>query len=128
LRVYVDSSAAAKLVSAEAETSALQGFLSDVGSVEILSSELLETELRRTASRQGASQGEVSDVLSRIDLLAAPRGLFHEAGLLQVPRLRSLDAIHLATALRIEATVLVTYDRRLSDAAEVVGIPAVGPA
>jgi len=128
LRIYVDSSAAVKLVSAEAETSALQGFLSDVGNAEILSSVLLETELRRTASRQGAAQGEVSEVLSGIDLLAAPRGLFHEAGLLAVPHLRSLDAIHLATALRIEASVLVTYDRRLGDAAEVVGIPAVAPA
>jgi len=124
----VDSSAAAKLVSAEAETSALQGFLSDVGDVEILASVLLETELRRTASRQRASQSEVSIVLTGIDLLAAPRGLFHEAGLLPVPGLRSLDAIHLATALRIEATVLVTYDRRLSAAAEVVGIPTVAPA
>ena len=128
MRIYVDSSAAAKLLSAEAETTALQGFLSDVGDVEILSSVLLETELRRTASRQGASQGEVSTVLSGIDLLAAPRGLFHEAGLLPVPGLRGLDAIHLATALRIEATVLVTYDRRLGDAAEVVGIPTVAPA
>ena len=124
----MDSSAAAKLVSAEAETSALQEFLSEVGDVQILASVLLETELRRTASRQRASQSEVSAVLSGIDLLAAPRGLFHEAGLLPVPGLRSLDAIHLATALRIEATVLVTYDRRLGDAAEALGIPTVAPA
>jgi len=124
----VDSSAAAKLVSAEAETSALQEFLSEVGDVQILASVLLETELRRTASRQRATQSEVSAVLSGIDLLAAPRGLFHEAGLLPVPGLRSLDAIHLATALRIEATVLVTYDRRLGDAAEALGIPTVAPA
>jgi uncharacterized protein len=127
LRIYIDASAAAKLVSAEAETTALQAFLSELGDAEILSSVLLETELRRTASRQGAAQSEVSAVLSGVGLLAAPRGLFHEAGLLPVPGLRSLEAIHLATALRVESTVLVTYDRRLNDAADVVGIATVAP-
>ena len=127
MRIYIDASAAAKLVSAEAETTALQAFLSELGDAEILSSVLLETELRRTASRQGAAQSEVSAVLSGVELLAAPRGLFHEAGLLPAPDLRSLDAIHLATALRVESTALVTYDRRLNDAAEVVGIATVAP-
>jgi hypothetical protein len=123
----LDASAAAKLFTEEAETAALMAFLGDQPDTEVISSVLLETELRRTAIRNGAEQHEVSDVLSVIDLVAAPRSLFTEAGLLPVPGLRSLDAIHLASAMRTESTVLVTYDRLLLAAAQVVGIPGLAP-
>jgi predicted nucleic acid-binding protein len=123
----VDASAAAKLLTEEAETAALEALLIELDDADFVSSVLLETELRCAATRSGASQQEASVVLSGIDLVEAPRSLFLEAGLLPVPGLRSLDAIHLATALRVEATLLLAYDQRLLDAAEAVGVPTLAP-
>lgn len=123
----MDASAAAKLLAAEAETTALEDFLTEQSDAEFVSSVLLETELRRTAWRNGASQQEVSDVLAGIDLVGAPRATFQEAGLLPVSGLRSHDAIHLATALRVEATTLLSYDRRLLGAARSLGVATATP-
>ena len=60
------------------------------------------TELRRLAVREDLDQSSVSVLLDRLDLAELPRSLMYEAGLLPGKRLRSLDALHLATALRVE--------------------------
>lgn len=122
MRLYLDASAAAKLVFEEQETASLQRYLDEAADAQVISSVLLETELRRATAAKGASQKLASEVLASIDLVAAPRALFLEAGILPLPGLRSLDALHLATALRSEATVLVTYDQRLAAASELVGL------
>lgn len=53
-----------------------------------------------------------------------------DAGMLPPPRLRPLDAIHLAAAQRAERSLraVVTYDARTADAAAVLGVPTVSPA
>ena len=129
MSVYLDTSAAAKLLVDEVESNALAAFLDEVGDEEdVVSSALLETELRRLAVRLKLDQSEVSGLLARVDLVDPPRSLFHEAGLLPGRHLRSLDALHLATALRVDAEALVAYDARLLDAARSLGLGVHSPA
>lgn len=65
--------------------------------------------------------------MARVDLVDPPRSLFHEAGLLPGAHLRSLDALHLTTALRVDADTLVAYDACLLDAAWSVGLGVHSP-
>jgi predicted nucleic acid-binding protein len=124
--MYLDASAAAKLAIEEAESPALEAYV-DAQQMELMSSRLLETELRRVATRLGADQAAMADVLARMAFIELSRGLFHEAGLLPGAHLRSLDAIHIATAIRIEAEVLVAYDKRLLEAASQLGLEVASP-
>ena len=127
MRAYLDTSAAMKLVIIEAESERLRSYLHELGDAEIMASALLETELRQAADANGASQAEATAVLARVDLVEAPRAVFREAGLLRAPGLRSLDALHLATALRHDAHVLVSYDHRLLGAAALLGLATASP-
>ena len=128
MTVYLDTSAAAKRLIREIESEALADYLDDLDAEERLaSSMLLETELRRFAMRLELSQTAVSNLLDRIDLVEPDRLLFTEAGLLPGEFLRSLDALHVATALRLDARVVVAYDHRLRHAARDVGLATVAP-
>jgi len=126
--IYLDTSAAAKLLVDEAESEALAAYVDETGAEQdLVSSALLETELRRLAVRLGLDQSAVTDLLARLDLVDPPRSLFHEAGLLPGTQLRSLDALHLGTALRVDADTLVAYDARLLDAARSLGLGVHSP-
>lgn len=126
---YLDASAAAKLLVEEPESVALARFLDSAGPEDTTaSSALLETELRRLAVRAELAQAAVSEVLARVALVEPDRALFHEAGLLPGARMRSLDALHLATAVRLGDSVVVAYDARLLEAARAVGLGVVSPA
>jgi len=126
--IYLDTSAAAKLLVDEAESGALAAYIDEIGAEQdLVSSALLEIELRRLAVRLGLDQSAVTDLLARLDLVDPPRSLFHEAGLLPGTQLRSLDALHLATALRVDAETLVAYDARLLDAARSLGLGVHSP-
>lgn len=128
MTVYLDPSAAAKRLVREPESEALAKYLDHLEADERpTSSILLETELRRFATRLDVSQTSVSHLLDRIDLIEPDRSLFTEAGLLPGTNLRSHDALHLATALRIDASVVVAYDHRLQEAARAVGLPTAAP-
>ncbi|MBB5790986.1 type II toxin-antitoxin system VapC family toxin [Jiangella mangrovi] len=129
MNVYVETSAAAKLLIEEPESGALADYLDarqDAG-LPLVSSMLLETELRRLATRVGLDQGRVTEVLERFDLYEPDRATFVEAGLLPGQQLRSLDALHVAVAIRVEAVELVAYDLRQADAARAVGLRVVAP-
>ncbi|WP_051581816.1 type II toxin-antitoxin system VapC family toxin [Pseudonocardia acaciae] len=127
--LYVESSAVAKLLVEEAASGRLAAYLDKAAEQgdALLSSMLLETELRRLAERLRLPQAAVTGLLDRLDLVELDRALFREAGLLPGPHLRSLDALHLAVALRANADVMVTYDRRQAEAAESVGLPVQAP-
>lgn len=128
MRAYIDASAAAKLIRTEPESEALIDFLeAQTDVMGIVSSMLLETELRRIAVRERAAQTSVTLVLQGITLVEPERAHFHAAGILPDVGLRSLDALHLVTALRAQADVMVAYDRRLIDAASAAGIASVSP-
>lgn len=128
MRVYLDTSAAVKLFIDETESAALMAYLDSMPGAAIFSSTLVETEARRTALRRGATQSDVTALLSSVNLFDMTKPLLHEAGLVPPAELRSLDAIHLVTAERYGATVLVSYDHRLSAAANARGIPTASPA
>ena len=125
---YIDSSAAIKRIFAEPESAAF-GRWADRDDIDLVSTHLLETELRRAAHRGGQPQSAVTEVLARIAIYDIPPSLFTEAGLLLPGSpLRSLDAIHLAAALRLGVDVIATYDHRLAEAAHQLGLEVIAPA
>lgn len=127
MTVYLDTSAPAKLLVAEAESDALADYLDALEDQDgLVSSVLLETELRRLAAGHDVPQRSVSEVLARVALAQPDRALFVAAGLLPGSGLRSLDALHLPTPLRMGADVVVAYDQRLL-AAESLGLVVHSP-
>lgn len=69
----------------------------------------------------------MTHLLERFDLMETDRFLYQEAGLLPGRHLRSLDALHLAAALRLGADVIATYDRRQANTAIAAGLPIWAP-
>jgi hypothetical protein len=127
LTSYIDSSAAAKLLVNEAESATLAAHVNQLGDQKLAASYLLETELRRFATRTDVPQADVTELLDVVRLIEADRLLFLEAGLLPGKHLRSLDALHTATALRIEADEFLTYDARQAEIARSVGLRVASP-
>lgn len=128
--VYVDTSAAMKLLVEEKESAALAADLEELrgrGDT-LVASLLLHTELHCAANRRPEHVGHeaVADVLSAIALVDVENGDLTTAPLLP-GHLRSADAIHLATALRINATTMVAYDTELGAAARTAGIETISP-
>ncbi len=129
MSTYLETSAAVKLLLDEDESAALAEHLdrlADEGAT-LVSSLLLETELRRVAVRTDLPQPDVSAVLTRLDLHEPDRALFHTAGVLPGRHLRSLDALHVAAALRAQCDEFVTYDERRAEAAAAVGLVVTSP-
>ncbi len=128
--IYFDTSALVKLVFDEAESAALVEWLTLRADVPKVSSDLSTIELLRTCRRvdEGAVEG-ANLLLGGIDLLPMDRAIVEKAASLVPTELRSLDAIHLASALSVKAslTALVAYDVRLCSAAADAGIEVVSP-
>ena len=128
--LYVDTSAAMKLLVEEKESAALADHLqrrAQDGDT-LAASLLLHTELHCAANRRPEHIGHetVSEVLSAIALIDIENGDLTTAPLLP-GRLRSADAIHLATALRLNARGMVVYDTELRAASRTAGIDAFSP-
>lgn len=126
IRHYLDTSAAAKFLVDEAESVPLAEWADTPGTY-LVATHLLETELRRFAHRHRLPQADVSAILTRVDVHELPPSLYREAGLLPGESLRTLDALHLASAVRLDVDALVTYDLRLAEAAERVGLRVHAP-
>ncbi|MFZ2625006.1 MAG: type II toxin-antitoxin system VapC family toxin [Propionibacterium sp.] len=124
--VYVDTSALGALLIRQTETEALAEWL-DHADVALVSSDLLETELRRMATREGRDQAKVSAILDGVSLAALDRAAYRSAGFLPMPYLRTLDALHLEAAMRLDVEAILTYDHRLAGAALDVGLDVVAP-
>ena len=126
---YIDTSAWLKLLVEEAESKALAGWSDSTleAADSLVSSILISTELHRVAQRAGLDHGAVNEMLDRLDLVSADDQVFTVAGLLPGDNLRSLDALHLATALQVGAQQLVCYDHRMQDAARAVGLRVLAP-
>jgi len=125
---YLDTSAALKLVVEESESDALAQLI-DREQPDLVACWLLETEMRRAAQREEAlTQQIVSEFLEGVGLYEVPSSLFREAGVLPGTQLRTLDALHLAAAIRIGVDRLVTYDARLQDSARSLGLGVLAPA
>ncbi len=125
---YVDSSAIIKLVAKEPESAALRRYLRRRRP--LVSSALARTELLRALLPFGdIAVAAGRRVLLRIELARINVRVLSTAATLRPLELRSLDAIHLATAGQFgdEIAQLVTYDKRLADAAEQLGHRVVMP-
>ena len=126
---YIDTSALVKLVEVEDSSSALHRWIDD-HHPELVSSDLLRTEFIRAVSRvRHVDPIDVEDALAAIDTLPAPTSLFDAAGEIDDPSLRTLDALHLATAIGLGESCrgMITYDRRLAEAATAAGLEVIAP-
>ena len=124
--VYADTSALGALLIEQPESNALVEWLDRTADV-LVSSDLLETELRRIAVREGIDQGAVTRILDGVGLAALDRAVYRGAGLLPMPYLRTLDALHLEAAMRLDVAAVLTYDHRLGKAARAVGLQVIAP-
>jgi predicted nucleic acid-binding protein len=131
LIVYVESSAAVKLFGRERESDALVSYLdglaADADTV-LVSSPLLETEVRRAAVRAGLAQSRATAIIDRVAILELDRSVYTAAGVLPGSGLRSLDALHVAAAFKVDAELMLTYDTRQIAAAEAAGLRTLSPA
>jgi hypothetical protein len=132
--IYLDSAAVVKLVRQESHTAELVAWLNAHRDVPLVSSALVEVEvpraLRRSAPKALVGVPAAVGRLFRLEIDATIRAT---AAAFAEPTLRSLDAIHLATAqvLANESgaalIAFVTYDQRLLAAARSAGFPAASP-
>jgi len=126
---YMDSSALLKLVHEETGSEQMRQFYQagdvwltgDIARTEVLRGiELLEPSLPIT---------ERPRVFDGIALIVLDSSIYDLAGRLQPARLRSLDAIHVAAALSLgsDLTAVVTYDKRMAEAATINGLKVLSP-
>lgn len=130
--IYLDSAAAVKLIHAETDSAALRDFLDERSSVEWVSSSLVEIETYRALVRatgpadMSAVINQFHTLLDLITRIEIDSGIRIFAQTVTPPTVRSLDAIHLATGLRLRdqgrLTTFVTYDKRLAEAASTAGL------
>lgn len=126
--VYLDSSAIVKLAVREPESAALLRFLRRRRA--LLSSALARTEVSRALMPLGPQAVERGEqALALVDLVRVSDRILRAAGALLPADLRSLDAIHLATAqqLKDDLAKIVTYDDRMSAAARGLGFAVTSP-
>ena len=132
--IYLDSAAVVKLVRQEDCSAELVSWLNAHDDVPLVSSALVEVEvprvLRRSAPQALIGVPAAVGRLFRLEIDSTIRAI---AGQYAEPTLRSLDAIHLATAQMLTSesgttlVAFVTYDRRLLDSAEAAGLPTASP-
>ena len=125
IQAYFDSSAIMKLTGAEAESEALINYLQDTP-VEVSTSVLAQVEVLRNLRKQPV---ESDEAMNGFYLLAFDEEVRRQAVVVGGETLRSLDAIHIATALAIGNRDLhfITYDIRQAEAARQAGLKVVQP-
>ncbi|MFJ6214658.1 type II toxin-antitoxin system VapC family toxin [Streptomyces sp. NPDC092296] len=130
--IYLDSCALLKLLVREEETAALLTYLSAHGSEGHATSALSQAEVARALVRVGADRellDAAEDLLDRVLRIRVTDTVLRAAGRFPMRHLRTLDAIHLASAAHLEhaLTAFITYDKRLGSAAVECGLPVVAP-
>jgi len=125
--VYVDTSALGRVLLEEPDEPlirrALQTFDNHV------SSRLLQVELRRLALRERVSGAD--QTLNTVTLAPLDEAILGAAETIEPAGVATLDAIHLATAVRLATDgrldAMLTYDRRLAEAARHHGLAVLSP-
>ena len=128
--IYLDSSALLKLLFDEPESAALALWITERADTPLVSSELAKVEVVRATRRLDPDVVPAARALvSQLDLIPINSVLIEGASDTGEPMLRTLDAIHLASALSIWAdlTAFVTYDHGLRAAAEAAGVETIRP-
>jgi len=133
--IYLDACALLKFIKPERETSALRGWRQALPeATELITSELAQLEITRTLLRAGVDHQLVphytSQALKGIYVVDLSSTVLARAMAYRIPRLGSLDSIHLASAdpFRAELTEFVSYDLELIKAADYLGFPVRAPA
>jgi len=131
VKLYLDSSAIVKLVQKEEETDALRHFLRRHRTDQCVTSALARVEVVRAVAEGGRGALELArKQLARLDQIALGVALLDQAARLSPSTmLRSLDAIHLASAQMIgtDLRAVVTYDARMTVAADDLGLVVATP-
>ncbi|HEU4736412.1 MAG TPA: type II toxin-antitoxin system VapC family toxin [Solirubrobacterales bacterium] len=131
---YADASALVKLVRKEAESDALHVYIDGAN---LVSSELALTEILRAVHRAAARDRRplgrllkrAAEVIDMLGLRPLDYPLLATAGAFAEPALRTLDAIHVATAVDLHPIdSFVTYDERQAAAARLAGLRTIAPA
>lgn len=126
--IYADSSAILKLILPEAESSSMRKY---VGSPSALYTSVVGgTEVRRAVRRHAPERlAAAEELLAQMSLIGTSKEVLRIASLLEPVAMRTLDAIHLASALSVreQLDAFVAYDNRLIEAARVAGVPVVSP-
>jgi predicted nucleic acid-binding protein len=123
---YVDASALVKLTLMERESAAAQAFIDQID--EVVTSRVGFVETRRAVARTVGTDEAAEVPLAAVGAIEFDAAMAATAAVLQPGNLRTLDAIHLATALSLyHLDVFVTYDVRLADAARALGLPVATP-
>lgn len=131
--IYLDTSALVKLIQQEQESEALADWLDERSELRWITSVLTEVELPRALIRAGQFDGiaAVPALLGRLDRFEIDQVVRDTAAAYQDPLLRSLDALHLATASIASSvatlTAVVTYDTRLAESADTLGLTIAAP-
>lgn len=125
---YLDTSAFLKLLVTEAESPAMRAWFTPDRSC--WSSQVLVTEALRAGQRLGLDLEGVNQALDAVSLVLPSATTFHRAGTLLPPALRSLDALHVASAMELgsDLEAVVAYDARLIESARAAGFAVVSPA
>ena len=124
--LYLDTSATAKLLQEEAESRALGLYLRSAAAP-LVTSRVGIVELRRVGRRVGAA--DRADALAATLVVVELDEIVEREALEVDARLRTSDAIHLATAILMgdELTAFVCYDERLATAASASRLSVVAP-
>jgi predicted nucleic acid-binding protein len=124
--LYLDASAITKLVVAEAESRALRA---RVQGERLVSSRIAFVEVSKAVARANPD-ADAGPVLARLALVELDAELARIAAAAGGSGLRALDAIHLASALRVarDIAAFVTYDDHQAAAVEAAGLPVETPA
>jgi predicted nucleic acid-binding protein len=126
--VYLDTSALGRSLLEEPERTAIEQALDEFERA--VSSSLLRIELRRLAFRRGML-GRVDALLAGVSLIGLDDGILADAETIRPPSVATLDAIHLATAVRLleaeKLDALMTYDKQLANGAREHGLTVLSP-
>ena len=125
---YVDASALVKLVLVEPESPAVYRWFTEAPRIATSRIGIIETV--RASSRREHDPAHRDQVLRDVEVIDLDPAIAGVAAAIAPSAIRTLDAIHLATALALmpELDAFVTYDDRLADAARALGLPVVRPA
>lgn len=141
--IYFDTCALMRLVRTDDRSAALGRFIDAQSGSRWFASELAKAEMARAvrrvnhddkgrlldSGRMAAELRHAESLCDHLDLVPVSTRVLSDAAELERPFLRTLDAIHLATAaaIRTGLSAFVTYDKRLAAAAEEAGLPVVAP-
>lgn len=125
---YVDASALVKLVIDEPDGMAMRHWFFE--HERIASSRVGIVETHRAVRRKVNDPAHVDAIVRSVEIVEVDPAIGDRAAAVGPPALRTLDAIHLATALALgtDLDAFVTYDDRLAEAARALGLPVVRPA